>query len=329
MSKNLKIKIGVDIDQAKARIQLENTLKSLQKNKVKIAFDVDTKSLNALKKTLDSFKNIKINVGTTGGSTKSMAASVKETNTALNQQKALYSQLKQLQNEEYQIKKRSVGQDGEYKKVLEQQLKVVKEKQTAIQKQISTSEKGLSGEQKALKLAEDRLKKERELQQAKAKTNTEMDRAIKNASKNMNTTGLNTKEIESFRRQLESINKVNMKQVREEINSVNKAMNEQRLTATDVGNSLRDVGDSLIGVGQTILEVFALPVAGIAYATKEMMSFTAEMSKVEAISASTSGEMAQLEGMAKDLGRTTVWSATEAGEALRYMGGYKSSCPVI
>ena len=314
MSKNLKIKIGVDIDQAKARIQLENTLKSLQKNKVKIAFDVDTKSLNALKKTLDSFKNIKINVGTTGGSTKSMAASVKETNTALNQQKALYSQLKQLQNEEYQIKKRSVGQDGEYKKVLEQQLKVVKEKQNAIQKQISTSEKGLSGEQKALKLAEDRLKKERELQQAKAKTNTEMDRAIKNASKNMNTTGLNTKEIESFRRQLESINQVNMKQVREEINSINKAMNEQRLTATDVGNSLRDVGDSLIGVGQTILEVFALPVAGIAYSLKTMGDYSYEMAKVEAVADATTSQMGELDVMAKEMGRTTVWSAKESAE---------------
>lgn len=50
MAKELKIKIGVEVDQSKARGELDKVLTDMQKKKVKIGFDVDTKALNSLKK---------------------------------------------------------------------------------------------------------------------------------------------------------------------------------------------------------------------------------------------------------------------------------------
>ena len=310
MSKNLKIKIGVEIDSTKTKMELEKTLQSLQKNKVKIGFDVDTKSLNALKQTLDSFKNMKINIGVNGSSDsiKGVSNSVKATNTALNEQKQLYSQLKQLQNEEYAIKKKLVTADGESKKVLTENLAIVKQQQSAIQNKISASSKGLSNDQKELQLQEQKLRKERELAQAKAKTNTEMQKAISNAQSNMNTKGFNTKQIEDYRQQLEAIDRTNMSNVRREIESIGRAMDDQRNGMKNFGEEMINIGSAMQGAGTAILEVFALPMAGIAYATETMMNYTYEMSNVQAVSQATAEEMVKLDDMTKELGRTTVWS---------------------
>lgn len=69
----------------------------------------------------------------------------------------------------------------------------------------------------------------------------------------------------------------------------------------------------------------ALSGLGLAVA-KVGKDFEAQMSKVEAISGSTAEEMERLEAKAKELGATTQFSATEAGQALEYMAlaGFKT-----
>lgn len=69
----------------------------------------------------------------------------------------------------------------------------------------------------------------------------------------------------------------------------------------------------------------ALSGLGLAVA-KVGKDFEAQMSKVEAISGSTAEEMERLEEKAKELGATTQFSATEAGQALEYMAlaGFKT-----
>lgn len=56
---------------------------------------------------------------------------------------------------------------------------------------------------------------------------------------------------------------------------------------------------------------------------KEMItagsSFEAQMSKVGAISQASGKDMEKLEKIARDMGRTTKFSATESAEALTYM----------
>lgn len=64
----------------------------------------------------------------------------------------------------------------------------------------------------------------------------------------------------------------------------------------------------------------------MAYAAKVGSDFEAAMSKVQAISMATAGDMFLLEEKAKQMGATTKFSATEAAEAMQYMAmaGWKA-----
>lgn len=73
--------------------------------------------------------------------------------------------------------------------------------------------------------------------------------------------------------------------------------------------------------------VTATAVGGIAAAaTKVGSDFEAQMSTVKAISGATASDMDNLNAKAKELGETTAFSATEAGEAMEYMAmaGWKT-----
>ena len=73
--------------------------------------------------------------------------------------------------------------------------------------------------------------------------------------------------------------------------------------------------------------VTATAVGGIAAASiKVGSSFEAQMSSVEAISGATESQMESLNAKAKELGETTAFSASEAGEAMEYMAmaGWKT-----
>lgn len=76
--------------------------------------------------------------------------------------------------------------------------------------------------------------------------------------------------------------------------------------------AIASVGTALGGLGLAVAKVGK--------------DFEAQMSKVEAISGSTAEEMERLEAKAKELGATTQFSATEAGQALEYMAlaGFKT-----
>ena len=71
----------------------------------------------------------------------------------------------------------------------------------------------------------------------------------------------------------------------------------------------------------------ATAVGGIAAASIKVGSdFEAQMSSVEAISGATESQMKSLNDKAKDLGETTAFSASQAGEAMEYMAmaGWKT-----
>lgn len=94
-----------------------------------------------------------------------------------------------------------------------------------------------------------------------------------------------------------------------------------------VGDKIQDVGKKLSSVGQTLTTKVTMPiVAGFTAAIKTTADFDAEMSRVQAISGATADEFATLRDKARDMGRTTKFSATEAGEAFEYMAmaGWKS-----
>lgn len=94
----------------------------------------------------------------------------------------------------------------------------------------------------------------------------------------------------------------------------------QRATRTVVAykNKASDAIDTVVK------RTGALAVAGAgafaAFSFKTGMEFEAQMSKVAAISGATETEMELLTAKAKEMGRTTQFSATESAQALEYMG---------
>lgn len=79
-------------------------------------------------------------------------------------------------------------------------------------------------------------------------------------------------------------------------------------------------------LGGAIAGVTAAMGAGVTAAVNVGMSFESQMSKVQAISGATGGELEALTEKAKEMGATTKFSATESGQAFEYMAmaGWKT-----
>ena len=90
---------------------------------------------------------------------------------------------------------------------------------------------------------------------------------------------------------------------------------------------LKKVGEGISSIGKKLTMGLTLPIAGIGVASaKTAMDFEAGMNKVSAISGATGKDLEKLENLAKEMGSTTKFSATESAEALTYLGmaGWKT-----
>ena len=91
---------------------------------------------------------------------------------------------------------------------------------------------------------------------------------------------------------------------------------------------VRTVGERFKGIGEKMSAAFTLPAIAIGTAsTKIGMDFESAMSKVQALSGATGEELSALEQQARDLGKSTVFSASEAAEGMAFlaMAGYNTS----
>jgi TP901 family phage tail tape measure protein len=89
---------------------------------------------------------------------------------------------------------------------------------------------------------------------------------------------------------------------------------------TSFSQKMTSMGSGLKQVGST-LSLVSVPLIGVgAAAVKTAANFEAGMSEVKAITGATGSEFEALEKQAKELGRTTKFSATEAAEGMKYFG---------
>ena len=99
---------------------------------------------------------------------------------------------------------------------------------------------------------------------------------------------------------------------------------------TAFGSKMQSVGTSVSSVGTKMATGFgagALAVgAGLGTAVNTAMNFEAAMSKVGAVSGATGDDLQKLEGLAREMGATTQFSAKEAAEGLNFMAmaGYNT-----
>ena len=94
-----------------------------------------------------------------------------------------------------------------------------------------------------------------------------------------------------------------------------------------VGDRMQQVGDKMANIGKTMTTHLTLPIVALGTAAvKVAADFEAGMDKVAAISGATGADLEKLTEKAKEMGETTIFSATESAEALQYMAmaGWKT-----
>lgn len=88
----------------------------------------------------------------------------------------------------------------------------------------------------------------------------------------------------------------------------------------EIGQSMESAGRKMTDAGKSLAMKVTAPIVGLgAVITKTGMDFEAAMSEVGAISGATGEDLQALENIAKEMGATTKFSASQAAEGLKYM----------
>lgn len=111
--------------------------------------------------------------------------------------------------------------------------------------------------------------------------------------------------------------------LRLEMNDFNENLNNARDRLEEAQSNFRGleaVGQSFTKVGTALTAGITAPVMAIgASVVKTQMQFEDAMANVQALSGATGADLQLLEDTAKEMGATTVFSASEAADALGYM----------
>ena len=127
---------------------------------------------------------------------------------------------------------------------------------------------------------------------------------------------LDTAALKSAQKQLKDFGTVG-KQVLKEVGS----------QLEEIGTKIKGIGDKVSALGTDLTTKLSVPIAtALGGAVKVTADFDSQMSKVKAISGATADEFDQLRDKAREMGSSTKFSATEAGQAFEYMGmaGWKT-----
>jgi len=105
------------------------------------------------------------------------------------------------------------------------------------------------------------------------------------------------------------------------------ALAKARTNLTKTGEKLKSVGAGMTATGSQMTMGLTLPIVGLgAAAGIAFGSFEKSMNRVKALTGATGGDFKLLENQAKDLGKTTKFSAGEAADAMGFLGmaGFKT-----
>lgn len=105
------------------------------------------------------------------------------------------------------------------------------------------------------------------------------------------------------------------------LNTLTSDLASAQRTLKSTGKAIEQTGYNTMKVGEGMIKGITLPIVGIgAAAVKTAGDFEAAMSQVQAISGATGAEMEKLSRYARDMGASTVFSASESAEAMTYLG---------
>lgn len=187
--------------------------------------------------------------------------------------------------------------------------------------QLASSELGKHGSAlDGLRLNSDRLTRQTELQRQKVE-------ALEAAhQKSVETKGADARATQELEIKLNKA-KATLNGMEQDLKSLNQEIAKQesgwyRLgkSLEPVGQKMQDIGKGMQSVGKDLTRTVTLPLVGLgAAAIKVGMDFEAGMSEVAAISGATGEEFEKLSALAKEMGATTKFSASQSAEAMKYM----------
>lgn len=96
----------------------------------------------------------------------------------------------------------------------------------------------------------------------------------------------------------------------------------------NIGKAFKKAGDSMVSAGKTLSTRLTLPIAGLGGAVLAAAGgFEKSMNKVRAISGATGEDFDKLRSQAKQMGETTMFSASQAAEAQSFlaMAGFETT----
>lgn len=198
-----------------------------------------------------------------------------------------------------------------------------------VNKQIGSTQKQLKDVDKLLKLdpknTELLAQKQRMLKDAVDETKTKLE-ALKGAQEEVEQAykngDIDQGQYDAFQREIIACEN--------ELKNLEKQASEANVTLQKIsanGESLKKVGSNISGVGDTLTKNVTTPIVGLGAAiVKTTADFDKQMSRVKAISGATGNEFDLLRDKAREMGKKTKYSATDAADAMEYMAmaGWKT-----
>lgn len=189
-----------------------------------------------------------------------------------------------------------------------------------VNKEIKNTQSDLRDVEKLLKLdpgnTELLTQKQQLLAKAVDDTKDKLQK-LKDAQAQMNAAGVDKSSAEYQALEREIID------CEQALKKLEKAARESNVTlqkVADAGKKLQSVGSSVEAVGREVSKASAIIATGMGTAVKTTMDFDTAMSQVKSlVKGITEDEFEQLRNKAREMGKETRFSATEAAEGLSYM----------
>lgn len=233
---------------------------------------------------------------------------------------AINSQIRNLNSEMKAVISGFTGMDSAEEKsaskmgVLSRQLDTAKQKLSILENEYKKQRNELGNLETELSKATNEFgKNSAEAARAEKKYNDQA-RVVNNLGRQINDTTTSINKIEK-----------EMKDVADGTDKATHGFEEASKSASNFGDILKgNIAADLVvsGIRKITNELLEFG----KYALEAGMNFESQMSKVQAISGASTGELEALTGKAKEMGKKTVFSATESAQALEYMAmaGWKT-----
>ena len=254
-----------------------------------------------------------------------------------NQIKSVTSEIKILESK-FKATESSMKNFAKTKKGLEETTETYKTKLILLNKQLEITNKTLdkNGEHLSqLKTEQDLVAKSIDALKTKManmdKESPDYKEALASLSRLENSYNEINREIDEFQAENNRL-QVELNETTAEINTLARQTNNlsREFYSTrfrDFGQTMTNIGSGIQQVGQSLLGL-SVALGAVQTATVTTgVNFTNSMAKVQAVTGATSEEFKYMSDKAREFAKVTVYSASEAGDALQYLGlaGYSAS----